>query len=336
MITGMPLASFEAAMLARLAHLRQHPAVFRHLTGLTVALFDALAADLRPLLARADRRRRDRPGRRRAPGAGHPYALTEADQLLLTAVWLRHYPTQEVLGFLFGTSDSAAKRAVDRCLPALEQAGRDTRRMPDPGRGRRKALPRLLADTPGLAVIVDTFEQRVQRPRRRQRAYYSGKKKGHTLKSQVAVDEDGFVVHVADSVPGPRADLEVLDGSGLRGRLPAGVGILGDLAYVGLNNPRRRRRGTRRRRKARARRRRAQGATPRRKPRGRPRPAADRRYNRAFARRRVTVEHTIGRLRRFRSLAEADRHFRRGHSARVRAVAGLVNRQLQLSNPRAN
>jgi len=314
-------------MLARLEHLRHHPAVFRHLTGLTVDLFDDLAADVLPALGHAERRRRDRPGRRRGQGAGRPYALADADRLLLTVVWLRHYPTQEVLGFLFGASDSAAKRAVDRCLPVLEQAGRDTMRMPDPGRGRRKDLPRLLADTPGLAVIVDTFEQRVQRPRRRQRAHYSGKKKCHTLKSQVAVDEDGYVAHVADSVPGPRADLEVLDGSGLRGRLPAGVGLLGDLAYVGLNNPSRRRGRARRR---------AVGATPRRKPRGRPRPLADRRYNRAFARRRVVVEHTIGRLRRFRSLAEADRHFRRGHSARVRAVAGLVNRLLEQRNPRAD
>src|SRR5262245_38401788 len=320
-------------MLARLDPLRQHPSVFRHLTGLTVARFDALAADVLPALALADRRHRLRPGRRRAPGAGHPCALGDADLVLLTVLWLRHYPTQEVLGFLFGVSDSAAKRAMDRCLPVLEQAGKDTMRVPDPSRFRRKDLPRLLADTPGLAVIVDTFEQRVQRPQRRQRAHYSGKKKCHTLKSQVAVDEDGLVVHVAASVPGPRADLEVLDSSGLRGLLPTGVGILGDLAYVGLNNPRRRRRGTRRRGKARARRR-AQGATPRRKPRGQPRPPADRRYNRAFARRRVVVEHTIGRLRRFRSLAAADRHFRRGHSARVRAVAGLVNRLLEQTNPR--
>ena len=31
-------------MLARLDNLRKHPAVFQHLTGLTVAVFDALAA----------------------------------------------------------------------------------------------------------------------------------------------------------------------------------------------------------------------------------------------------------------------------------------------------
>ena len=44
------------------------------------------------------------------------------------------------------------------------------------------------AETPALAVLVDTFEQPVQRPKDRAEAdtYYSGKKKRHTLKSQVA------------------------------------------------------------------------------------------------------------------------------------------------------
>ncbi len=68
------------------------------------------------------------------------------------------------------------------------------------------------------------------------------------------------------------------------------------------------------------------GATPRRKPRGQPRPVEDVAYNRAFARRRVGVEHTIGRMRRYESLTQRDRHHRRGITARNRAVAGLVNR----------
>jgi len=38
--------------------------------------------------------------------------------------------------------------------------------------------------------IIDTFEQPVQRPQKRQKRFYSGKKKRHTLKSQVAVDEE--------------------------------------------------------------------------------------------------------------------------------------------------
>jgi hypothetical protein len=59
------------------------------------------------------------------------------------------------------------------------------------------------------------------------------------------------------------------------------------------------------------------------------RPAEDRRYNRAFARRRIGVEHAIGRLRRYQALTAVNHHGRRGHAARVRAVAGLVNRMLK-------
>jgi hypothetical protein len=305
-------------MIARLDRLRKHPSVFRHPTGLTVAAFDALAAEVAPAVEAVHRKTLDRPDRRRAIGAGGEFGLTTADQVLLTVAWLRQYPTQEVLGFLFGVSDSTALRAARRCLPALERAGKDTLRMPDPGPARRKKLPALLKDTPGLAVVIDSFEQRTHRPKRRQRAYYSGKKKAHTLKSQVGVDEaSGRFVDVPDTVPGPWADIKPLKTSRLLTRLPAGVGGIGDLAYVGIAelHPE------------------GLGAAPRRKPRGKDRPPEDRAYNRAFSRRRIVVEHAIGRLRRFRSLSHVNRHRRKGHAARVRAVAGLVNRMLPAGTP---
>jgi len=288
------------------------------MTGLTVAAFDQLLPGLLTAFHDQRRRRLDRPGRRRAFGGGDDFDLGPADQFLLTVVWLRHYPTQECLGYLFGVSDSSALRAVRRCLPVLEQAGKDGMRLPDPGRSRRKPLPALLKDTPELAVIIDTFEQRTQRPKRRQRAWYSGKKKAHTIKSQVAVDEDGRVADVGASRPGRWADLTVFKRSGLAGRLArAGVGGLGDLAYVGIDGLRV---GLR-------------GATPRRKPRGQERPEQDRRYNRAFSRRRIRVEHGINRLRRYQALSQVDRHRRKLHTERVRAVAGLVNWMLDHSNP---
>jgi hypothetical protein len=300
-------------MIARLATLRTHPAVFRHLTGLTVAVFDALAAEVVPAVEAAHRAARDRPDRQRAVGGGDDFDLATADQIRLTVVWLRQYPTNEALGFLFGVSDSTASRARARCRPVLEKSGRDTMRMPDPGRGGRKQLPALLKDTPGLAVVIDSFEQRTQRPRRRQRAYYSGKKKAHTRKSQVGVDEEsGRFVDVSDSVPGRWADIKLLKRSRLLRRLPAGVGGIGDLAYTGIGelHPQ------------------GLGAAPRRKPRGKPRPPGDVRYNRAFSRRRIVVEHAIGRLRRFRAVTHVNRYSRPGHAARVRAIAGLVNRML--------
>ena len=312
-MSGRISPAWMPSMIARLDNLRKSAAVFRHLTGLTVAAFDELAADVVPAVEHTHKKTLERPNRQRAVGGGDDFDLTTADQVLMTVIWLRQYPTNEVLGFLFGVSDSTASRVRTRCLPALEKAGRDTMRMPDPGVGRRKKLSALLADTPGLAVVIDSFEQRTQRPKRRQRAYYSGKKKAHTLKSQVAVDEEsGAIVDVSDSVPGPWADIKLLKKSRLMKRLPEGVGGIGDLGYVGIGelHPT------------------GSGAAPRRKPRGKERPPTDRTYNRAFSRRRIVVEHAIGRLRRFRAVAHVNRHRRQGHAMRVRAIAGLVNRML--------
>ena len=206
-------------MILSETRLREVPAAFRAMTGMRLEEFDALAQDLVPAVAAAataeqDRRRGRQ--RRRAAGGGHPFTLSFREQLLLVVVWLRVYPTSPVLGFLFGVSHPTVLRTIARVLPILEQAGRDTMRLPGHGqRGRRsrRDLPDLLAAIPELAVIVDTFEQRVQRPRDQEEAdrYYSGKKKQHTLKTQVAIDAaSGKVVDVPDSVCGPTSDLTVL------------------------------------------------------------------------------------------------------------------------------
>lgn len=303
-------------MIFRYHHLRHHPSVFLAVTGLQLPEFEQLVKDMLPVYAEGEQTRLDRADRQRAIGGGRDFELDARDQILLTVVWLRQYPTQEVLGYLYGISDTSAGRVIKRILPLLEQAGRDTMRLPDPGRKRRRSLSELLADTPEIAVVIDTFEQRVQRHKERDKAdeYYSGKKRQHTLKSQVAVDEiTGQFVDVADSVPGPTADIKVLEDSDLLNRLPDNVGAIGDLAYVGIDklHPN------------------ALGAAPRRKPRGKSRSQADIRYNTEFSRRRIIVENSIGRLRRYQAVTQTDRHHRQMHTPRVVAIAGLVNRQIQ-------
>jgi DDE superfamily endonuclease/Helix-turn-helix of DDE superfamily endonuclease len=321
-------------MIARYEYLRHHPAVFQAMTGLRLAEFDAVLTALLPRYQAAEEARlsqptKRRPVRKRAIGAGHQFALAVRDQLLLTVIWLRVYPIYPVLGYLFGVSAATVERTLPRLLPLLEVLGQDSMAralaaLDDPARRlrrrSRRQLDDVLRDVPDLAVVIDTFEQRVQRAQgykedgtRVADDYFSGKKKQHTLKTQVAVDEEtGRFVDVPDSVPGPTADLTVLKGSGLLARLPPDVGGLGDKAYVGGDKL-------------------VPGvvvATPRKKPRDRPRPPADVAYNTAFARRRIVVEHSIGRARRFQALSQTDRHHR-GHRGRTRAVVGLVNRQLQ-------
>ena len=285
------------------------------MTGLSVSLFDELQQAIEPQFIEAELNRLNRPERQRAVGGGREQEVEIIDQVLMTTVWLRCYPKQHVLAYLFGVSESSVSRILNRVLPLLAQSGRDTMRLPDPGRKRRRELDELLKATPELAVVIDSFEQRVQRAQDRQAAdaHYSGKKRQHTLKSQVAVEEEcGMFVDSSESVPGPTADIKLLEASQLLERLPEGVGGLGDLAYLGMDklHPT------------------AHAATPRRKPRGKPRSPEDIAYNQAFARRRIVVEHSIGLARRFESLTQLDRHHRKNHAARVAAVCGLVNRRL--------
>lgn len=297
------------------ARVSRAPAVFRALTGISVGEFDALLREVLPALAVADRARLDRPNRRRALGGGRKAALAPREQVLLQVIWLRRYPTDVVLGFLFGVDEATVRRLRGRVLPVLEQLGRATLHLPDPTTGARPTLDTLLAETPELAVIIDSVEQPIHRPKDRAVAdtYYSGKKKRHTRTVQVAIDErDGRIVDLTAGVRGPTADITLLKASGVLDRLDPRVGGLGDLAYVGIAtvHPA------------------GLGATPRKKPRGQERPPEDVAFNQAFARRRVKVEHTIRRLRVHACLTEVDRHSQRHGDACALACAGLVNRQL--------
>jgi len=297
----------------RYEQLSQHPKIFPKVTGLSVAEFDDLVRDVLPRYVAAERERLQRPDRQREIGAGRNYELELRDHLLLVVVWLRIYPTGDVLGYLFGVSAPTVSRTLGRVLPLLERAGRDTMRLPDPGRKRRRQFSELLTMIPELSVVVDSFEQEVQRPHNPEEAnaHYSGKKKRHTLKSQVVVDADtGYIGDVSESVRGPTADSTLLEASGLLDWLPPEIGIGGDLAYLNLPKLR------------------ARGCAPRRKPRGQPRPVQDIVFNRVFSHYRIIVEHTIGRMRRFQAITQRDRHHRRQHTARTRAIAGLVNRHL--------
>jgi hypothetical protein len=301
-------------MIMRYHNLSQQETIFQQMTGLRVKEFEQLMQDVLASYVQAEEKRLERSDRQRAIGGGRRSELDARDQILLTVIWLRHYPRQPVLGYLFGVSQTAVSHYVSYVLPVLEQAGLDTMRMPDPGKKRRRSLDDLLHEMPDLVVLVDSFEQKVQRPRgeEAQKPYYSGKKKAHTMKSQVCIHEDtGEIVDVSQSVPGSTADITLLDQSGVLARLPDGVGGAGDLGYMGIDK------------------RHALGFCPRKKPRGKDRPPEDVAYNSAFSRRRIPVEHTIGRMRRYQAITQPDRHHRQLLTARTRAVAGLANRQIR-------
>src|SRR6185312_14829542 len=149
------------------------PKAFRQLTGITPSAFDRLLADLTPRYEQADASRKDRPGRQRKPGAGRKHALDLADRLLMLLIYYRTYTTHAFLGFLFGVDDSAVGRNINPLQPLLAGIFRIPER-------------RIRLDPEEIRhLFFDATERPARRPTTGRRAFYSGKRRRHTIKNQV-------------------------------------------------------------------------------------------------------------------------------------------------------
>ncbi len=104
-------------------NLSARPTAFQSMTGLNVSDFEALYTQLAPAhaerLAQALTKRHRQP-RKRAAGAGKPPRHSLQDRLLLTLLWLRLYPTLEVLGFFFGLNKTNAEDNLKDVLATLD------------------------------------------------------------------------------------------------------------------------------------------------------------------------------------------------------------------------
>jgi len=61
---------------------------------------------------------------------------------------------------------------------------------------------------PGFKAFLDATEQEIPRPKnkRKRKAHYSGKKKRHTVKTQITVNKEGLIVHKTRHTRGSRHD----------------------------------------------------------------------------------------------------------------------------------
>lgn len=293
--------------------LQQKPATFRAMTGFTVAEFETLFLESHnTFIFLASCHRKARAPQRRA-GAGRPPKLTPRNQLLLLLIWLRLYPTYEALGVLFDLDKSNICRTLARWREALELVSQRELQWPQDWQ-RKRQLDEVLADFPEVQVILDATEQPVRRPQEPQarRAYYSGKRKRHTIKTQIAIAKDGYIREVSASVPGSVHDLTLLRQSGQMSRWEADEEVLADRGYQGaqdecrtlLHLPHKRRRG--------------QALT-----------EDEKAWNRLVHRCRVRVEHTLAACKRFQVLQQVYRHAREGDNTTFRVVATMVNYQGQ-------
>ncbi len=302
------------------ARLRKQPRHFTSFTGLSVEQFDTLLTALAPHYEARERARKSRPTRQRAIGGGPPFSLALSERLLMTLMYLRLYVTESLLGYLFDVHESSVNRERTlRMLPVLLEVlpvpMRDELGLLDPSplarqRKRIGTLEELLEKHPEIReVLIDATEQPVQRPKQKQaqKEHYSGKKKRHTLKTQVTTT-DKLVLHASRSVPGSVHDLVLLRFSGVlhrlqgrRARLDKGYeGVEAEFPQVQIEKPIKARRN-------------------------RPLTALGRAYNRMQSRLRIAVEHVLARLEQYRILAGLYRGRRAGYDDCFGVVAGLNN-----------
>ena len=292
--------------------LRSKPAALRSMTGLTVPEFDRLLQEVTPRYAAAEAARLARPNRKRRPGGGRHYELTLEDRLLLALVWLRVYPTYEVLGLLFELDKSAISRNLARMLLVLREITATALSWPA-AKQRKRQWAELMADFPDVEAIFDATEQRIQRPQGReaQKPYYSGKKKAHTLKTQVKVTPEGGLAEVSASVPGAVHDLTLLRESGALDRLEEGAAMF-DSGYQGVKKDAPER----------------SLYHPFRASRGHPLTEEQKEWNRLLSQYRIKVEHTLAQLKVYEALNQVYRHPRDRYNDIFLIVAGLTNRRL--------
>jgi hypothetical protein len=302
----------------------QHPRAFRSLTGYRPEQFAALLADFAPAhqqrrATATTTRRKGRP-RQRAVGAGGKYSHDLPTRLLIALFWARVYPSLEVLGFFFSLDKTNIHDSLNDILATLETLADFPFERPARERKKLHSVAAVMEAFPDVRLVIDAKEQRLQRPKSskeddRQKPYYSGKKKCHTLKNEIAVEPDGRIGAVSASVPGgANHDLTLLRHTRLIERLdPADEAVMVDKGYDGLRKdypqytiyqPFKARRN--------------HPLTPEQK-------AA----NRHLARYRIVVEHTNAQLNQFQVLAQVYRHAREGHSRVFRAVAYLVDRRIR-------
>lgn len=267
-----------------------------------------------PLWVESERARLARPQRKRAIGGGRKPALALREQLLLTLVWLRLYLTTEALGYLFGIDKATVSRYTRRMLPVLRALGEATLGWPEPPK-RGKSLGEAREEHPDLFAFVDATEQPVRRSQDKesQKRHYWGKKKRHTRKVQIIVNEEGLVRDVSESVPGSVHDRKLFTASGAASKIPKGVVVGGDAGYQGLQEDLSEH----------------SVVTPFKRSKHHPLNEEQKQLNQAFARSRIIVENTMGAFKHFKALAEVFRHAVALWDDVFRAVLAIVNRRVQ-------
>jgi hypothetical protein len=297
--------------------LSRRPLIFRSFTGLEVSEFDALYAEIDGAYPAFEQKRLYRVDRKRTVGAGHPFKLPLNDRILMLLMYYRLYVISTLLAFLFGLGQTNVLKNIRMLEPLVSEV------LPLPKKVHQKVRRLRTIDEveevfPGFKAFLDATEQEIPRPKskRKRKTHYSGKKKSHTVKTQITVNKAGLIVHKTKHAWGSRHDYAIF--KWYHPSLPDNVSLGLDRGYDGVQNdypqlnsevPFKRRSPGRGKRGVKA----------------KELTSEQKRFNQKLSKERVAVEHTISRLKKFRVMAHKFRNRLKHYDAMTDIVCGLIN-----------
>ena len=291
--------------------------LFRSLTGLEVLEFDSFHAKVEAKYDEYEAKRLSRNNRKRKVGAGHPYKLPLRERLLMFLFYYRLYITSALTGVLFDLDQSNVLKDIRKLEPLVKEVLPIPKKLHDRAR-RLQTLEEIEAMFPEFKAFLDATEQEIPRPKnkRKRKTHYSGKKKRHTVKTQLTVNPNGLIVHKTTHVKGSMHDYALYRRS--HPHLPDKVRLGLDLGYPGIKtdypnlncvlpfkkkSPGRGERGVK-----------AQELPPDQKA-----------FNKALAKERVVSEHTNSRVKKFRIWGDEFRNRLKHYDIMTDVVCGLLN-----------
>jgi len=231
--------------------------------------------------------------------SGRPPKLRIEDQILLTLQYLREYRTYYHIGQDWKISESNTCRIVFK----IENILIKSRKFNLPG--KKKLLDSSIDED---LILMDVMESPIERPKKHQKRFYSGKQGEHTLKTQVVFGQKTNIIMCLAHSKGKTHDFKLFKNSDIK--FHKLLQVIADKGYQGiakLHNL---------------------SKTPIKKPRDGKLTKSQKRYNRELNRMRIAVEHVNRRLKIFKILSYPYRNRHRRFGLRANLIAGIYNYEI--------
>ena len=230
---------------------------------------------------------------------GRKTKLLVQEQVLVTLQYLREYRTYFHISEDWNVSESTICRTVHKTEKILLNSGYFSLF------GKKE----LMKDNSGIkAVLIDVTESPIERPKKGQRLYFSGKKRQHTFKGQLVANQATLEIICYVNGAGKEHDFKIFKKS----RLPLSEKIkcLVDKGYQGIAKIHK------------------LSEVPKKKTKKRKLTKEEKKQNREINRQRIVIEHVKRKLKSFRILSERYRNKRKRFGLRFNLIAGIYNYEI--------